>query len=100
MTKMIPLLCAAALCAGLGLSPARAAEDAPLTNRAEKAEKALREGADKMLRAIEGLIQSIPQFEPPKMLDNGDIILRRKGPDDPAPDAPKRTPPEDDHTST
>ncbi len=100
MIKMIPLLAAALLTAQLGLSPARAAEDAPLSNRAEQAEKALREGAEKMIKALQGLIQSIPQYEAPKVLDNGDIILRRKGPDDPAPDAPKRTPPEDDHTST
>jgi len=100
MIKIISLLCVAALCAGLGLSPARAAEDAPLSNRAEQAEKALRDGAEKMLKALNGLIQSIPQFEPPKVLDNGDIILRRKNPDAPKPDEPTRTPPEDDHTST
>jgi hypothetical protein len=100
MSKIIPLLCAALLTAALGLSPARAAEDAPLSNRAEQAEKALREGAEKMIKALQGLIQSIPQYEAPKVLDNGDIILRRKSPDTSKPDEPKRTPPEDDHTST
>jgi hypothetical protein len=100
MTKVIPLLAAVLLTAALGLSPARAAEDAPLSNRAEQAEKALREGAEKMIKALQGLIQSIPQYEAPKVLDNGDIILRRKAPDAPDPDAPKRTPPGDDHTST
>lgn len=100
MTKMIPLLATVLLTATLGLSPARAAEDAPLSNRAEQAEKALREGAEKMIKALQGLIQSIPQYEAPKVLDNGDIILRRKAPDAAKPDEPKRTPPEDDHTST
>ncbi|MBE0529704.1 MAG: hypothetical protein IH626_02695 [Rhodospirillales bacterium] len=100
MTKMIPLLAAVLVTATLGLSPARAAEDTPLSNRAEQAEKALREGAEKMIRALQGLIQSIPQYEAPKVLDNGDIILRRKDPGTPEPDEPKRTPPADDHTST
>lgn len=100
MTKMIPLLAAVLVTATLGLSPARAAEDAPLSNRAEQAEKALREGAEKMIKALQGLIQSIPQYEAPKVLDNGDIILRRKAPDAPTPGSPQRTPPGDDHTST
>lgn len=100
MTKMIPLLAAVLVTATLGLSPARAAEDAPLSNRAEQAEKALREGAEKMIKALQGLIQSIPQYEAPKVLDNGDIILRRKSPDAPTPESPQRTPPGDDHTST
>ena len=41
----------------------------------------------KMVRALELLIQQIPQYEKPEINENGDIIIRRKRP--PGPDAPK-----------
>lgn len=101
MDKIVTLVAAAATSLVLGLSPAALAEDAPLSEHAEKAEKAIREGADKMFKALEMLIQSIPQYEPPKVLDNGDIIIRRKNPEtSPRPDDPKKVPPDDDHTQT
>lgn len=37
----------------------------------------------KMVRALELLIQSIPQYEKPEVNENGDIIIRRKHPNDP-----------------
>jgi|GEM_PF-2007361 hypothetical protein len=100
MNKIVILLAAAATSIALGLSPALAADEAPLSKQAEKAEKALREGAEKMLKALEMLIQSVPQYEAPKVDDNGDIIIRRKNPGAPKPDDPKKAPPADDHTST
>lgn len=44
-----------------------------------------REGMDRMLRAIELMIEMIPQYEMPEVLENGDIIIRRANPstDDP-----------------
>ena len=33
-----------------------------------------------MLRAIELMIEMIPQYEVPEVLENGDIIIRRKNP--------------------
>jgi len=101
MNAILAPLGAAVLGLALTLSPARAA-DAPPANPAEQAEKAIREGAQKMIEALEMLIQSIPQYEAPKVLDNGDIIIRRKNPAEPAPgpDEPRRTPPADDHTRT
>jgi len=101
MNKTLTLAAAALTTLALGLSPASAAEDAPLSEQSEKAEKAIREGADKIFKALEMLIQSIPQYEPPKVLDNGDIIIRRRNPGEPAkPDDPKKLPPDDDHTQT
>ena len=39
-----------------------------------------REGMERMLRAIELMIEMIPQYELPEVLENGDIIIRRKNP--------------------
>jgi hypothetical protein len=37
----------------------------------------------KMVRALELMIQSIPQYEKPEINENGDIIIRRKRSNDP-----------------
>ena len=37
-----------------------------------------REGIEQMMRALRLLVDSIPQYELPEMMDNGDIIIRRK----------------------
>ncbi len=36
------------------------------------------EGLDKMVRALESLMRSIPQYETPEITEDGDIIIRRK----------------------
>lgn len=54
-----------------------------------------REGLEQMMRALRLLVESIPQYELPEVLDNGDIIIRRKHGDD----APAREP-EIDETAT
>jgi len=38
------------------------------------------EGMDRLMRALELLIQSIPQYEAPFIDQNGDIIIRRRHP--------------------
>jgi hypothetical protein len=38
------------------------------------------EGMDRLMRALELLIQSIPQYEAPFVDENGDIIIRRRHP--------------------
>ncbi|MEQ8354396.1 MAG: hypothetical protein RH942_02570 [Kiloniellaceae bacterium] len=40
-----------------------------------------REGLEQMMRALSLLVESIPQYELPEILENGDIIIRRKQPD-------------------
>jgi hypothetical protein len=53
------------------------------------------EGIDRLMRALELLIQSIPQFEAPIINENGDIIIRRRHPE-PKPEpnqAPTPAPP-------
>ncbi len=49
------------------------------------------QAAQQLLQALRLFLGSIPTYELPEMLDNGDIIIRRKQPgaDKPAPDADK-----------
>ena len=42
------------------------------------------EGVERLMRALEALIDSIPQYEMPEINEHGDIIIRRKR--QPAPD--------------
>lgn len=61
----------------LGTAPARA-ED-PADDPLARAEDGMRE----ILTALQLLIASIPQYEMPEVLDNGDIIIRRVQPETP-----------------
>ena len=44
------------------------------------------EGMERLLRAIELIIEMIPQYDAPEVLPNGDIIIRRKNPTEPRDD--------------
>ncbi|WP_340117568.1 hypothetical protein [Pelagibius sp. 7325] len=70
-------------------------EDAPDGSPSELA----REGLEQMLRALRLLVQSIPQYELPEVLENGDIIIRRKHPQ-PDSDRPENAEPNIDETAT
>ena len=43
-----------------------------------EAEDMAREAIEQLMRALELMIDSIPQYELPEINDNGDIIIRRK----------------------
>jgi len=45
-----------------------------------------REGIEQLMRALEALIHSIPQYELPEINENGDIIIRRKRRGEPVPE--------------
>jgi len=47
------------------------------------------EGITKLMDALGVFIKSIPQYEAPEILDNGDIIIRRKNPSDEEKEEPK-----------
>ncbi|MEO3431008.1 hypothetical protein AAFN88_19295 [Pelagibius sp. CAU 1746] len=53
-----------------------------------------REGLEQMMQALRLLVESIPQYELPEVLENGDIIIRRKHP------KPESQEPEFDETAT
>ena len=70
-------LIAAALLLGLALAgppPARAADEPP----EERPEELAREGMERLLKALELMIEMIPQYEMPEVTEEGDIIIRRK----------------------
>jgi len=68
------------------------------TPNAEDAQRLAIEGMSQILKALDLLIENIPQYAAPEVLDNGDIIIRRLHPEDkPRPKAPG---PDDDGTST
>ncbi|MFL4471996.1 hypothetical protein ACERZ8_19720 [Tateyamaria armeniaca] len=62
-----------------------------LQGMAEEFGPSLRDFTAQMGPALRGLLDEVEDwsvYEPPEMLDNGDIIIRRKPPqDDPVPDA-------------
>lgn len=99
MSKLIHFLGAVSVAALLTAAPVYAADNPPPANSLpDAAEKALREGAETIMRALQLLVGKIPQYEMPEVLDNGDIIIRRKPPE-PAPEK-KRMPRGGDQTKT
>jgi hypothetical protein len=56
----------------------------------EQAEQMAREAMEQLMRALELMIESIPQYEMPEINEDGDIIIRRKRrPRREAPDEPE-----------
>ena len=88
-------LAAVVLCLPLLLTAppaALAADDPPAKDRSPEA--LLDEATQTILRAFKLLLGSIPQYEAPEVLENGDIIIRRKHPaEEPAPAKPRPSPP-------
>jgi len=70
----------AVLLASLLLAAPALAQQPPPPESGKEAEELAREALDKLMRAMGKLIQSIPQYEMPEILPNGDIIIRRKHP--------------------
>ena len=67
---------AAALAWPLAPTPAAWASE----DEKEDPRELARDGMERMLRAIELMIEMIPQYEMPEVNENGDIIIRRKNP--------------------
>jgi len=95
------LIAAAALSAVLVASPV--AVQASDVHRVDSAEDAMKdaqrlakEAAERLLTTLRLLLEYVPQYEMPEVLDNGDIIIRRKQPQP----TPEGTEPDDDHTKT
>jgi hypothetical protein len=53
-----------------------------------------REGAERLMRALDGLLQMIPQYGAPRIEENGDIVIPRLNP--PEEDQGEEPPAEDD----
>lgn len=65
-----------------------------LQDKADQAEQLAGEAVAKLLRALDLMMDSVPQYAAPEVLPNGDIIIRRLHPED-KPDAPVETDAED-----
>ena len=66
------------LALGLALVPAGPPSLAAAQEREESPEQLMREGMERMMRAMELMIEMVPQYEPPELTPEGDIIIRRK----------------------
>ena len=76
---------AAALALMLAAAPVAAVQ---AQSKPADPEALLEEGTKKILRAFELFIMTIPQYEIPEVLPNGDIIIRRKNPPGEGKDGP------------
>ena len=90
------LMSAAVVACALALAPvAKAQDSAPKDDPQALFEQATRQ----MLQALQLMLKAIPQYEAPVVLDNGDILIRRKHPEnDPAPTPEPPLPPNQDRT--
>jgi hypothetical protein len=91
---------ACAILAGMLLvSPAVLAQE---EEQAPTPESEAMAGIDRLMRALELLLQSIPQFEAPYMNDEGDIVIPRKRvpADEPPEEAPEHGPEKEDQSDS
>jgi hypothetical protein len=78
---MRALLLATAL---LAASPAFATDKPPserLREELERTAESLAGNLERLLSTFEELAREFPRYEAPRMLENGDIVIRRKLPD-------------------
>ena len=52
----------------------------------DKVADALKGSLDTLIKLIDKVVKDVPQYEAPEVLDNGDIIIRRKQKADPPPE--------------
>jgi len=93
MIKLGSQIVGAAIALLIATAPVHAQEAEPDGTLQERTEKALREGVETMMDALKNMLESIPLYEAPEELDNGDIIIRRKKPDE------QQTTPDDQHAT-
>jgi len=74
-TRLLPLFALCLLASPIGSASADSLQD----NTAE-AERLANEALTKMMRALDLLITTVPRYAAPEILPNGDIIIRRLGP--------------------
>jgi hypothetical protein len=75
-----PLLVAASLHAEEAPKPDLPPSLQPFVEELQRAEGFARQGAESLFNAMDQLLRAVPQYEPPTVDENGDIIIRRKPP--------------------
>jgi hypothetical protein len=83
-------LVALAFALSLAAAPLQADPLARAGDPEGKAQQEFKEGIDKIMRAFQMMLRAMPQYAAPEILENGDIIIRRRPP---APPERKPTPP-------
>ncbi len=81
MSKMLLVIVMAAMSSSATLALGAGPKPAP--DARDRAEQAFKEGAEKIMRALELMLLAVPQYDLPEVLENGDIIIRRHRPDRP-----------------
>ncbi len=100
MSKMVSVIVTAAMMSLSG-TLALGADSKSAPDVRDRAEQAIKEGAEKIMRALELILLAVPQYQMPEVLDNGDIIIRRRNPDRPKHRGPSpRAPDGTDETAT
>jgi hypothetical protein len=66
--------------APLAAPPVLAGEHGSSSEEEQSAEEMAREGMEKILRALERMMDTVPMYEMPEVTEDGDIIIRRKNP--------------------
>ena len=98
MRRMKAVVCSVVLSAGLALTPAMAQDQ---QQSLDEAERMAMDAIARMMDALGLFIDSIPQYEAPEVLPNGDIIIRRIHPEsDSGPERQDGEEPEVDETAT
>ena len=83
LSKWQRYLCLFALITFVSGGPFGPPDHAHAQNQEEETPGELaREGMERLVRAIELMLEMIPQYDAPEVLPNGDIIIRRKNPRD------------------
>ena len=81
-TRFLILLMVTMLAPPLLELPAGAARADSLQDSTAEAERLAGEALTKIMRALNLLADSVPQYAAPEVLPNGDIIIRRLNPED------------------
>ena len=85
MRRLAGALAVIVLAAGLGWAPAPSlADDRSLPEQAqeeaERAREVIEQALGRLIAGLKLVMDSIPQYEAPEILENGDILIRRKRP--------------------
>jgi len=98
MSKYGGLTAASLIAISLALAPDVSAAEEP--SQRERAEAFARQGMERLMQALDLLMESIPQYELPFVDENGDIIIRRRHGAEPEESIPEPSVPEADSTDT
>ena len=98
MRRMRAVVCGVVLSAALAMTPAVAQDQ---QQSLDEAERMAMDAIARMMDALGLFIDSIPQYEAPEVLPNGDIIIRRIHPEsESGPELQDGEEPEVDETAT